>query len=1736
MSAIPGGSPASLADSGVDIRTPDPMSLDQATFGSVPSVGASTGEIDYFFKHETPRQPKLFVWSSNEQSGVHRVAKLYRDYLDTKLEHLKIEAGNEEVLFRLFSHTLASRRSILPWKTFTVASSAHDLRQKLETSSFRPKRSSKAPRLGFIFTGQGAQWHAMGRELCAHQVFQQSLESASAYLVSIGASWSLLGELRQNERDSRINEAAISQPACTALQVALVDLLQSWGIRPVAVAGHSSGEIAAAYTEGSISREAAWAISYHRGRLTSSIRGLAPNMHGTMVAVGLGPQAVQPYLDLITEGNASIACINSPSSTTLSGDATAVAQVTAMLKNDGHFARPLKVDTAYHSHHMQVIASLYLESIRELLPTMSNRGIKMFSCVTGKVVESPALGAPYWVANMLNQVNFQGAVESLCQHSDSKTRRVKKPFTDILIEIGPHAALQGPIQQILKAQSAKMADIAYISVLKRGEDACQTSLDALGHLFQSGYKVDISAANSDQTSIGKERFLVDIPPFAWNRDNKYWCEPNASKSHRFRAHARNDLFGGETLDGLPLEPRWKNTIKLNEIPWIEHHRVQGTILYPAAGMMIMAIEAARQKADPTREIEGYELRDVLIGKAIVIPDDDSGTETMLSFRPWRLGSQASTAVWQEFTLSSRNGEGWIQNCSGLVLVKYKSTPNPLFVDEHAALIDEYRRKFRELETGCSKSVDAQDFYEHLASIGLQYSGPFKSLTAITEGDYKANCALKIPDTKILMPMQFAFDHVIHPSTLDGIIQIALPAAKLTNDELTVSQVPTSIARLYVSADLPSGPGSMIYGCSAAENVGFDDAQASILASTADWEKPLIIFEGMRTSTLKAAESGFAQAAAMRKLVTHFHWQEDIEKLNSTSIETICRNSLQNLSDIDSSVVADLELAAFIYMKRVINTCSPEEATTFKPHLKKFYALMQRTYHQVVEGNVAHQHQGINWLNTSAEFEERLLAQVANASADGAVLCQHGENLIPIMRGEIMPLEVLMKDDLLHNLYQYGVGYEQTYAQLAQYMDLVAHKNPEVKILEIGGGTGGATLPVLQRLGGENGTAPRFMNYTFTDISTGFFEKAHEKFKSWLPVMNFHALNIEEDPLKQGFEEGEYDIVIAANVLHATGSMDQTLANVKKLLKPTGKLVLAEITNPLLRVHMIVGSLDGWWLGGKDGREWGPTMTEDAWNNVLVRRGFSGVDVTFQDSRDPQDHLYSVMVSSASPTDSTAAPANVIFIQPQHPSKGLQSFTEMMTERLERHGAKVSVASLHAASSLDIAKISCIFTLDCGNTLPILPDISPEDWTSLQSLILKAANSMWISRGGLINSEIPSAGLMAGLSRSIRAENPLLALTTLDLDHNAPIDTSAVADATTEVFLSSLNAIHRDRPEWEYAIRNDKAMVQRILLEKGMNDLISSFVISPEPELAHFKQQNRPLKLEAGTPGRLDTFRFIDDDSSNEPLSNDEVEIEVKAVGLNFKDIMIAMGQLQERALGVECSGVVNRVGSRVSKFKQGDRVMTWRLGTFRTFARTPESMCIAIPNGMAFDQAASLPVVYTTAYYALAETARVQQGETVLIHSAAGGVGQAAIVLAQHFGAEVFATVSSETKKKLLMDEYNIPEDHLFNSRDESFVDGIMRMTNQRGVDVVLNSLAGEALRRSWYCMTWFGRFVEMGQKDIGKSMRSTSARLSANSMEWETPVSTWLLSSRTFLFILSIYLASFNTIFPRLLRSSERR
>jgi acyl transferase domain-containing protein len=507
----------------------------------------------------------------------------------------------------------------------------------------------------------------MGRELFhAYSVFQKSLLACSSHITELGAEWSLIDELSKSAEHSRVNEASISQPCCTAIQIGLVDLLKSWGVQPSAVVGHSSGEIAAAYTANVLSLTDAIAVSYFRGQVVGTIQ---PGK-GAMVAVTANESDTNTIIADLKQGQACIACLNSPNSMTVSGGVAAIDELVEICKARDVFARKLVVDVAYHSTHMMAVANRYREVIKHIQPQDAG-AVAFYSSVTGQLVESSkSLGTEYWVRNLVSPVRFSEALSAMFT-SKAGTRRLgqSQKIPNLIVELGPHSALAGPIKQTLSSQK-----YSYFSALIRNNNAEETALSLAARLCEAGYPT-LNFAEINRTSPAKGAgLIVDLPSYPFNHSTAYWAEPRESIQYRQRKWPRHDLLGAPVRMPNPLEPRWRNWIRTSELPWVRDHKVQGLIIYPAAGYLAMTIEAAYQKAVDAgaAAITGYELREISIGQAMIIPDESGEVESMLTMRSYAESSRTTSDIWDEFRISSAGDDGtWTEHCRGLISVKFK---------------------------------------------------------------------------------------------------------------------------------------------------------------------------------------------------------------------------------------------------------------------------------------------------------------------------------------------------------------------------------------------------------------------------------------------------------------------------------------------------------------------------------------------------------------------------------------------------------------------------------------------------------------------------------------------------------------------------------------------------------------------------------------------------------------------------------------------------------------------------------------------------------------------------------------------------------------------------------------------------------------------------------------------------------------------------------------------------------
>ena len=629
---------------------------------------------------------QLFVLSAPEQSALSRLGNVIASYVDDVSD----SESSSNATFENIAFTMCNRRSTFQWRTSVVAQGTEDLKAQLRSLP-KPTRATKTSDIMFCFTGQGAQWFAMGRELLAYEVYQKSVMAADHYLKSIGAAWSALEELNKSQESSRISKPQFSQPLCIILQTALVDLLRHWKIIPSVVVGHSSGEIAAAYALGVLSAEDSWKIAYHRGRLAAELQTVAPHLDGTMLAVGLSASDIEPYIQKLgplERKELTIACFNSPVNSTVSGDRKALESLEVLLKADSVFTRRLAVENAYHSAHMNFLAQDYLKSINNIKTLEALPGMLMVSSVTGRKIQAADLGAAYWVMNMVSPVQFLKAIEAVFTMSKGE-RRKRGATIETIIEVGAHAALQSPIKQILTSLK-KVGDVAYATAIRRGQAADSTVLQLAGFLWSKGIDVELDCANNT-SQIPKKRIpLSDMPKYPWNHTTRYWHECSPSKTNRFRSHPRTDLLGYPIKEFTMLQPTWKNVLYLSELPWISDHKVRGNDVFPASGMVCAALEAARQIADESRVIQSVDFQDIKIGRALIIPPSDPGVDVFTRLTPRRGSSTtilSSTSSWYEFTFSSLDSStgGHVEHGSGYVRIKYLSESHGTFHEDEQAL-------------------------------------------------------------------------------------------------------------------------------------------------------------------------------------------------------------------------------------------------------------------------------------------------------------------------------------------------------------------------------------------------------------------------------------------------------------------------------------------------------------------------------------------------------------------------------------------------------------------------------------------------------------------------------------------------------------------------------------------------------------------------------------------------------------------------------------------------------------------------------------------------------------------------------------------------------------------------------------------------------------------------------------------------------------------------------------------
>jgi acyl transferase domain-containing protein len=969
------------------------------------------------------------------------------------LQHLK---EHPELDLSDLSSLLQTRRSTHRVRTHFSTSSRDNLLANMEewvTSNekvssnqvgYQPRllNPNEVPGVLGIFTGQGAQWPAMGRELLHRSpLFCKTIAACEAVLQDLPVkdrpTWSLQQELGADSSSSRIGEAGLSQPLCTAVQIGLVDVLAAAGVHFDAVIGHSSGEIAAVYASGIINRAAAMQIAYYRGLHAQLAQG-AQGQRGGMLAVGLPfAKAAQLCGQPQFEGRLCVAASNAPQTVTLSGDLDAIEEAKEALDADGVFARQLKVDTAYHSHHMQPCAEPYLQSLLACRIEIKNP-------TPGKAIWSSSvrgdtellngdlndLKGPYWVSNMLRTVLFSQALESSIWHGG--------PF-DLAIEVGPHPALKGPVEQTLKAVYGPVSP--YTGLLKRGASDVEAFSAAIGIIWAQlgpsaldfvGYR-RVFSADRDDTPVS----LVpnDLPTYSWDHDKIYWRESAISRRYRTGSHVSHELLGRRSTHDNQRELRWRNLLQLGELPWLRGHEVLGEVLLPAAAYVSLALEAGQQIARQAGlDVRLFEVRNVDILRPVVVPDNKDGVETVFTAHLSEGLTNAegeSDRIQARFSYYVRPDQKMgtmVHVCNGDLVVHLGELPRtgPILPPRQEAarndLID----------------IDCDRAYNMFQKVGLNYTGPFKAMTKSKRVlGYSTSTALWSSDS-------LGDNMILHPAMLDVAFQtLFIALAHPASGQISSALLPSHIDRVRVRPPLH-------------QRLGDGDISADIESWTVQENGTSLIgdlnvYDVVSGLTLAQVEGlalnmvGEQDSSRDRPMFAKTVWAPDI----ALAWPEVLRNGVEDAKLLQQ--VEDFERVALFYTRRLAEQTATDDRTKFLWYHQRMLtdnddrlALVKSGQHSILRSE---------WLDDRPEVLEKI-DQTHGDVVQLRLLHAVGREYPRIVRGEVEQLQVMTKDNMLNRFFTDDLACVRVNQFLADAAREISFKYPRSNILEIGGGSGG----------------------------------------------------------------------------------------------------------------------------------------------------------------------------------------------------------------------------------------------------------------------------------------------------------------------------------------------------------------------------------------------------------------------------------------------------------------------------------------------------------------------------------------------------------------------------------------------------------------------------------------------------------------------------------------------------------
>ena len=1488
-----------------------------------------------------------------------------------------------------------------------------------------------AGKLALIFSGNGSQWAGMGKQLLAQDpVYRAAVEDFDRLWCQDGSP-SLLAAMQAGVDEDWLAATEHAQPILFAMQYGMVKVLEQRGLIYDACYGHSVGEIAAAWACGALSLEQAITVIKRRSIAQGKTRGM-----GRMAAVGLGKEAVLALIaELGLADDVEIAGTNSPRAVTLAGSQAALEQIRDRVKADGGLCQLLNLDYAFHSRQMDGIRQEVLDQLASLRPGQASR--TFVSAVTGTELAGPELDAEYWWRNIREPVSF-----------DQASARLIDAGYRLFLEVGPHSILRSYVSQQL--EEAKVSG-RVLPTLKRGHDTAEALHRAWAAIIANGASLDPARSHPAATLLPASA----LPHYPWQREH-YQLPATAEGYDLVYRHREHPLLGYRLKDA---DYAWENQIDPVKLPLLADHVVNGAVVFPGTGYAEIALAAARIRfGTEAVALENLEIR------------------APVSFQPqqaklFRLTLDPRTSGFSIETRARMSAEPWVLNVTGRLLANGPALKPGSRYDQ--ASLGRLQSR---------PPIEGAELYQQAAQLGLAFGESFRWIQSVRIDGQEALAELKLPDS--VQP--HLGDYLFHPAMMDGGFHPLLALLADDSDE-HAAYVPVQMGRVdYLGQGQPvaqvrvsilrRSPHSVLAAFTYLDADGVIIAQVSQcrfrradLSGRRHAPPDRYVFEAVPRARLAAA--GSEQLPLPHDLLVQASAR--LEHREDQALRQVHREEMMPLLDV---------LAA-AYARRAVDAVHLLDGDgEIVPEQKALAARLvdMRLQDQVLVRDGDQLRWGTEELPPIEELWRSLLALSPAHAAELALIAHCGAALPALLRGELAPAKLLAasRSSLVDHYYDSSPTWAYTHAlQQAAIEALIAGWNGPrpLRVLEIMAPESHLPRPAHPRIQAA-------CDYVLagTDEQLAAFDA------SAYPLLDTATLSLADTPqlsLASG-RNAEFDLIISHHLLTGVAAAGDLLTALRGWLVPGGSLLLAEAQS---------GRLQDIVFGAESGAAAlpNPALIE----NWLQQAGFEACGHLSESENALEGEP--VLVYARQP-----------WIEPASAPATERSWLLLVPDADRGEAAQFGAAIADALREQGQSVVQCA-AADVATALSALP----VNATPVQLIYL--AGSLWSAE-----ADTDGAAIMArqeagpvGLARLARALAPVTAERSLQLwvvtRGGAPLELPADANqvgadqirpeqASTwglgRVLINEQSAFNTRLldilPEVGEPVA---ALLGECLADTGEDEVVLSAHGRYVARMRHADTIEARQRESAGSrppsvlgfeaPGSLRNLQW--QILPERELAPDEVEIEPIAVGLNFRDVMYAMGLLSDEAvengfagptIGMELSGHIRRLGRDVQGYRIGDAVVGFAPACYASRVRTPASAVCHKPANLGFEAAATIPSTFFTAYYALHELGRLRPGEKVLIHGGAGGVGIAAIQLAKHLGAEVFATAGSPEKREFVR---LLGADHVLDSRSLLFADEILRLTHGKGIDIVLNSLAGEAMVRSIDVLRPFGRFLELGKRDF---------------------------------------------------------